>query len=1194
MSRIRSQLDKMLENDRSESIQENSQEELRQRLDSRLRDLQEHARKASGDQPQSSAAPELDRIRQKLDVLAEKIGRSNHGVGENDGANHQEGSGQTSQTATSLAPQSADPGEMAEQLRAIRRAMDEMAKRSAAQPDLAALTHSIEAGYADIARRLENRTQGGESGKASSGQLDAVSKQLESLAAAVSELPGRPALDSLETRLQKVSETVAGLSETGAGPDAPQFAAMEERLDELTRAVVSLSVSPDEDNDALDRVEARLASLAKTVDQLVDNERQRAAEDKFPASLGELAQLPEILRDSLAEIEARLEGQDTRERDRTPVVEKLTGQIADFSGKLDNLLDAHADGGNGAIETRLAELGERIESLVQTYSEGQNETASQMFARIEAHLSTIVEGIDSVVTAGPALARMPDQQAEILKMLHGLVVLVDEIGDSFKTGEENKAGFAAMEARLAEISSRIDNMSAGDADLSPLSQRLEAIEQQLALTRDAAVDAVTQAAQQALQATHGAADENPAILQELTAELKKLETEIREGSLRHVQGFEALQETLIVIASRLGHSDDAYQPAQPADDSSDAAAATAHAPEVEVPRRAEPRDAFHDGAAQAAQVTAEYQEHAEASGPGPGHEEPSPQTEELPVAAEMREPETQLSETAERHAPQEATEEEIEDVPLEPGSGVPDLAALVRHASERRNSAKSGEQAGHENAGDYLTAARRAAQAAAVEAQAMAAEEERAQKEARKKKKLPVFVGVIKAKKRTIMLTAAAVGIVAVAAPLGYYYLNRGAAVTSGQTAMEAPIGDNEVPMAATELVAKSPAAGTEPADKAEPMESAKEANGAVEEQAPISPTPGQEFPVSRDDPGTGQDATEPDALPTADQGIATSPMPAPMRSAGTPPQASQVVEAQSVDHFVEPPTREVTVAPMPPEDVGNAALRQSAASGDAKALFEVGQRYAEGFGVDRDLAEAAKWYELAANQDFAPAQYRFASFLEKGHGTEINLERSVQWYEKAARNGNALAMHNLAVLRTSGLVDGKPQMREAVEWFTKAAELGIKDSQVNLGIIYAKALGVEEDLAESYKWFAIAARGGDTDAVQKRDAIAAALPPDQLEMARGKAEIWKARPLDPSANSAEIPSEWKDAASQSALMSRRELIAKAQLLLAEKGFDPGPADGMMGERTRQAVMEFQERAGLPANGEITEELVRKLVDESA
>ena len=61
--------------------------------------------------------------------------------------------------------------------------------------------------------------------------------------------------------------------------------------------------------------------------------------------------------------------------------------------------------------------------------------------------------------------------------------------------------------------------------------------------------------------------------------------------------------------------------------------------------------------------------------------------------------------------------------------------------------------------------------------------------------------------------------------------------------------------------------------------------------------------------------------------------------------------------------------------------------------------------------------------------------------------------------------MHNLAVLYAEGAT-GAPDYRSASQWFRKAAELGVTDSQFNLAILYARGVGVEQSFAEAYKWF--------------------------------------------------------------------------------------------------------------------------------
>ena len=56
-----------------------------------------------------------------------------------------------------------------------------------------------------------------------------------------------------------------------------------------------------------------------------------------------------------------------------------------------------------------------------------------------------------------------------------------------------------------------------------------------------------------------------------------------------------------------------------------------------------------------------------------------------------------------------------------------------------------------------------------------------------------------------------------------------------------------------------------------------------------------------------------------------------------------------------------------------------------------------------------------------------------------------------------------------------------------------------------------------------------------------------------------------------------------------KDTVAKAQNLLAKVGYDAGPADGIMGAKTRDAIARFQQRVGLEVNGQITNELLREL-----
>jgi localization factor PodJL len=65
------------------------------------------------------------------------------------------------------------------------------------------------------------------------------------------------------------------------------------------------------------------------------------------------------------------------------------------------------------------------------------------------------------------------------------------------------------------------------------------------------------------------------------------------------------------------------------------------------------------------------------------------------------------------------------------------------------------------------------------------------------------------------------------------------------------------------------------------------------------------------------------------------------------------------------------------------AILRDLATNGHPAAQFELASRLVEGRGLGRDAPQAARWLEKAAQQNYAPAQYRLAALYEKGAGVE-------------------------------------------------------------------------------------------------------------------------------------------------------------------------------------------------------------------
>ncbi len=280
------------------------------------------------------------------------------------------------------------------------------------------------------------------------------------------------------------------------------------------------------------------------------------------------------------------------------------------------------------------------------------------------------------------------------------------------------------------------------------------------------------------------------------------------------------------------------------------------------------------------------------------------------------------------------------------------------------------------------------------------------------------------------------------------------------------------------------------------------------------------------------------------------------------------------------------------PAALGPEALRSAAVAGNPTAQYEIAHRYATGKGVKKDMGKARAWYQKAAARGFAMAQYRLGTLYEKGQGVKKDLASARIWYKRAAGKGNRKAMHNLAVLNAEGGINGnKPDFKKAAQWFRKAAELGLTDSQFNLAILSERGLGVPQSRIEAYKWFSLAARNGDKDATNRLETIANQMDSKTLVKARLAVKSWKPAPVNLSANRIAIPAGgWQNArAVTSANATVSELIMQTQSMLMALGYKPGSVDGVMGGKTRQAIMKFQSNEGLAPTGEVTPDLVVRL-----
>ena len=165
--------------------------------------------------------------------------------------------------------------------------------------------------------------------------------------------------------------------------------------------------------------------------------------------------------------------------------------------------------------------------------------------------------------------------------------------------------------------------------------------------------------------------------------------------------------------------------------------------------------------------------------------------------------------------------------------------------------------------------------------------------------------------------------------------------------------------------------------------------------------------------------------------------------------------------------------------------FRVSAELGEPAAQCMLGMRFQKGEGVERNMAEAVKWYRRAAEESklhaaFHAAQNNLGECYMKGEGVGQDYAEAVKWYRLAAENGHARAQNNLGKCYEDG-TGVEQDYAEAAKWFYKAAVQGDARAQINLAFCYVQGLGVEQDMTEAGKWYRRASVQSMSDEEKKR-----------------------------------------------------------------------------------------------------------------
>jgi hypothetical protein len=178
---------------------------------------------------------------------------------------------------------------------------------------------------------------------------------------------------------------------------------------------------------------------------------------------------------------------------------------------------------------------------------------------------------------------------------------------------------------------------------------------------------------------------------------------------------------------------------------------------------------------------------------------------------------------------------------------------------------------------------------------------------------------------------------------------------------------------------------------------------------------------------------------------------------------------------------------------------------------------------------------ERAIQEKVYGAERELARLLETGRGVDKDLARARALYVAAAE-GNPWAARDAGRAFASG--DGAPaDPASAATWYRQAVEGGVPWAAWDLAKLFEAGTGVTRDRTEALILYATAIS------------------------------------LSDDGNLARLVGE------ATAPYSEQEYTMAAQILAARRGQNPGPADGVMGAGTAQAIANVFAARGLPPPG---------------
>lgn len=270
--------------------------------------------------------------------------------------------------------------------------------------------------------------------------------------------------------------------------------------------------------------------------------------------------------------------------------------------------------------------------------------------------------------------------------------------------------------------------------------------------------------------------------------------------------------------------------------------------------------------------------------------------------------------------------------------------------------------------------------------------------------------------------------------------------------------------------------------------------------------------------------------------------------------------------------------------------VESQAFDGVAEAQHDLGAIYTAGHGgVTQNFDKAAFWFREAADSGIANAQYNLGVLYHQGLGVERDLDKALYWYREAAKLNHPEAEYNLGIAYIEGIgTEYNPSL--AATFFERAANNGIMEAAYNLGLIYENGLLGEVKPDEALMWYKIAADQGSPDAKAALAQLAKQVQIDMQDVDKLVSRMQEINIAVKGRRAGPLQNREVQSSSSNSVNEQQALVAQIQEYLMLTNYYPGPADGISGPQTEDAIRAYQEENGLSTDGQASKTLLSHMV----